>query len=230
MTEAKLFVMSDPHFSHGNILRYTKRTEYLTSEEIRKLEEGVDFRVSRESVDRMNRGLIENINAVVGEDDILWTLGDWSFPSNYKTAMYFRSQINCRNVHKVFGNHDSPQIAAVFDKPDLGSRKQNEKFVNEKNIHHIIEFWHEGVYFVLTHYSMSVWNGSHRKSVNIYGHSHANAEGWLDKMMPNRRSMDAGVDNAFRLVGAYRPFSFEEIKKFVASRPGSSIDHHQVKT
>lgn len=199
----------------------------MTDDEVRKLEKGVDFRVSRESVDRMNRALIDNINATVGEDDILWTLGDWSFPSNYKTAMYIRSQLRCQNIFKVFGNHDSPQIAQVFDRPtDLGSRKKEALFLNDKNIHHRIEMFHDGVMIVLDHYAGAIWNASHKRAIQLYGHSHSGAEQMLNEKFPNRRSMDVGVDNAFKLLGEYRPFSWEEIKNFLMKKEGEVIDHH----
>jgi calcineurin-like phosphoesterase family protein len=67
---------------------------------------------------------------------------------------------------------------------------------------------------------MALWDGSHRGNVQLYGHSHANAEAKLDQMMPDRRSMDVGVDNAFRLLGEYRPFSLEEISQIMDDRNG----------
>ena len=36
--------------------------------------------------------------------------------------------------------------------------------------------------------------------------------------------MDVGVDNAFRILGEYRPFSFREIASIMESRPGFRID------
>lgn len=60
----------------------------------------------------------------------------------------------------------------------------------------------------------------------LYGHSHSTAEEWLNQMMPNRRSIDVGVDNAYKLLGEYKPFSYEEIVNIMASKKGHSIDHH----
>ena len=41
------------------------------------------------------------------------------------------------------------------------------------------------------------------------------AEARLDKIMPCRRSMDVGVDNAYWLLGEWRPFSIDEIITFL---------------
>jgi len=37
------------------------------------------------------------------------------------------------------------------------------------------------------------------------------AEAHLDAVIPNRRSLDVGVDNAYRLLGEWRPFAIDEI-------------------
>lgn len=83
---------------------------------------------------------------------------------------------------------------------------------------------------VLSHYVQAVWNQSHRGAWMLYGHSHASAESWLDAAMPGRRSIDVGVDNAYRVLGEYRPFSFDELNEILSGRPGCSIDHHKEKS
>ena len=73
---------------------------------------------------------------------------------------------------------------------------------------------------------MAVWPGSHHGAWHLYGHSHATAEPWLDAHMPGRRAFDVGVDNAARLLGAYRPWAFEEIEDRMRDRSGFAMDHH----
>jgi calcineurin-like phosphoesterase family protein len=80
---------------------------------------------------------------------------------------------------------------------------------------------------VLDHYAHAVWEKSHRGAWHLYGHSHSNAEEWLNRVMPERRSVDVGVDNAFKILGDYRPFSFIELQKLFANKKGSFIDHHK---
>ncbi len=74
---------------------------------------------------------------------------------------------------------------------------------------------------------MAVLNKSHHGAIHLYGHSHSSAEEGLDKKFPGRRSMDVGIDNAYRLLGEYRPFSWDEIKHRLLSKQGEVIDHHR---
>ncbi|HEU5115180.1 MAG TPA: phosphoesterase, partial [Isosphaeraceae bacterium] len=80
------YYCSDPHAFHGNILKFCRRIAFMTEadrEAFLTLEAtGGDLsslKMSEESVDRMNRSLVENINARVGPGDVLWCLGDWAF-------------------------------------------------------------------------------------------------------------------------------------------------------
>jgi calcineurin-like phosphoesterase family protein len=74
---------------------------------------------------------------------------------------------------------------------------------------------------------MALWDQSHRKSWNLYGHSHSGAENKLDQLFPDRKSMDIGVDNAFKILGEYRPFAFSEIQNLMNKKKGHLIgDHH----
>src|SRR5690606_25882844 len=76
---------------------------------------------------------------------------------------------------------------------------------------------------VLCHYAMSTFDRGHRNAIQLYGHSHSEAEAWLDEHMPGRRSMDVGVDNIKKLFGEYRPISFDEIMAIMKDRPGFTI-------
>ena len=82
--------------------------------------------MSDESIDKMNRGLANNINARVGPNDILWCLGDWVFGRGhdyYHNARWFRDQIQCRTILFVWGNHDDRRIrdlfAATYDQAEI---------------------------------------------------------------------------------------------------------------
>jgi calcineurin-like phosphoesterase family protein len=169
-------------------------------------------RMSREAISWMNKHLIDQINATVGPDDTLWHLGDFAFaPKNvyYKECMEYRNRIKCKNVFFVFGNHDNREISNLFTK----CYDQICLSINNQMFH-------------LNHYCCAIWNKSHRGAIHLYGHSHSNAEDGLDRIMPGRKSMDVGVDNAKKLLGEYRPFSFCEIIEIMRNRPGSSLDHH----
>lgn len=222
---------SDLHVHHGNILKYCARTEFMTEEEIRLLEEKADFKVSKDSIYRMNDALAEAINKDYGPDDVLWCLGDWCMGSGkyyLEDSQRFRNRINCKTIHYIWGNHDHREIASLFDSVNNMVEiaidfHTGDYVIGEENIsrkHH--SKWQR---IVLNHYMMAVWNGNHRGTWHLYGHSHAGAEEWGERAMPGRRSMDVGVDNIKRLFGEYRPISLEELKTFMDGRKGVAVDY-----
>jgi calcineurin-like phosphoesterase family protein len=165
------YYCSDPHAFHGNILKYCRRLEFMTDadrEAFLALEaSGGDlrsFRVSDESVDRMNHDLAANINARVRPEDTLWCLGDWCFgrgDAYLRNARWFRDQIQCRTIFFVWGNHDQRKIrdlfAATYDQVEIKDGDAR---------------------LTLNHYPMVTWNGQHHASVaepniHLYGHVHA---------------------------------------------------------
>lgn len=206
-----VFFTSDTHFGHTNILKYCKRPG-LNEQELAWLSSGVDFQVRRESVEQMNEYLLEGINSLVGVNDTLYHVGDFCFAPKYdyfKAAERYRNQIKCKNVHLIWGNHDNYSIRPLF-----------------QSCHDLLTVNVEKQRIVLCHYAMAVWEKSHRGVWHLYGHSHSNAEPWLDEKMPGRRSFDCGVDQAALVLGNYRPWSFDEVKAIMDSRKGCSIDHH----
>lgn len=165
------YYCSDPHAFHRNILKHCRRLAFMTDadrEAFLAIEaQGGNlssFRVTEESVDRMNRALVENINARVGPDDTLWCLGDWAYgrgPRGLENARWFRQQIHCRDVRLVWGNHDDPRIADLFT-----------------STHQQVEIEDRGVRLTLNHYPMLTWNRQHhatpdRPIIHVYGHVHA---------------------------------------------------------
>ncbi|MEK6703367.1 MAG: metallophosphoesterase [Planctomycetota bacterium] len=67
------------------------------------------WRPSKESVERMDEGLIELINAAVGKSDTLWIVGDFAKPKGEKASDYrrYRDAIRAKDVRLIWGNHDN---------------------------------------------------------------------------------------------------------------------------
>jgi calcineurin-like phosphoesterase family protein len=173
------------------------------------------WRITHEAIAMMDDELIKQTNSTVGENDILYHLGDFAMPGKnnyYHRCRQYRDRIKCRNMVLIWGNHDERRIW------DLFSENYDLKMISVPGLPNKI---------VLCHYAMAVWDKSHRQAMQLYGHSHSEAESWLEKHMPNRRSMDVGVDNANKLLGAFRPFSLDDIKRLIDGRPGHNVgDHH----
>ena len=214
------------YFGHGNIIKYSKRPFLAEAdkEELTRIGSWHDgnwkgegasrWRMTREAVDMMDDELIYQINRMVGEDDWLFHLGDFAMPgkdSYYEKCCRYRDRINCNNIVLIWGNHDHRSIR------DLFSETYDLKMISVDGMRERL---------VLCHYAMAVWDGSHRGNLHLYGHSHSEAEPWLDRTMLGRRSMDVGVDNAAKLLGAYRPFSLEEVKARLINNVGFAFDHH----
>ena len=88
-----LYFTSDLHLGHWRIANYCHRP----------------FR----SLKHMDTVLIDNINSRVKENDTLFHLGDFCFSKSSeaveaprKAFDYYRSQLNCKNIIFVLGNHD----------------------------------------------------------------------------------------------------------------------------
>lgn len=228
---------SDLHFGHGNIMKYCRRTKWMTPEEIRSLDENQNFKVSYDSVLKMNRDLIDTINSLVKEDDVLWHMGDFCFGPReedqfIRQAENYRRQIKCRTINQVWGNHDGEGRAfreryekAVFSfsdkQPFVAIADNGQYWLEDIDPRGCDKALRSGATaFVLNHYAMLVWDQSHRGAINLYGHSHSGIEKNADTDLPGRRNFDVGIDNSVKLLGEYRPFSLADIKSITAKRPG----------
>jgi calcineurin-like phosphoesterase family protein len=199
----KVYFMSDPQFSHNNILKYCKRP-FLSTEEQDFLDQEIDFKVSDESTHKMGITIINNINAVVEPNDSLWILGDFTL-KGYDTAKYWRDMIACKNINLVWGNHDRREIAPLFNET------WDQVAINVK-----------GQRLFLNHYPMRSWFKSHRSSWNLYGHVHGNLPD--ARYLPEDQMLlclDVGVDPPVcnpNYEHQFRPWSFEEIAEILGPK------------
>lgn len=83
-----VFVTSDTHFFHNNIIKYCNRPF--------------------ETVDDMNAALIENWNTTVAPTDTVYHLGDVSFGSVDNTITVL-NRLNGK-IHLIVGNHDPQKV------------------------------------------------------------------------------------------------------------------------
>jgi len=118
----------------------------------------------------MNKVLTERWNSVVGQDDIIYCLGDFAYGRGTNPAKYFY-RLNGEK-HLVIGNHDGKE---TLDLPWTTINDTAEIKTHYGTI-------------VLCHYAMKVWNKSHRGSWMLYGHSH------LTLPEDSSMSFDVGVD------------------------------------
>jgi calcineurin-like phosphoesterase family protein len=186
-----LYLTSDLHFNHANIIKYCDRFFCLTDFEKDTLQ-GIksrcdddrqalkEFKISQESVDRMDQIIINRINASVQPNDTLYMLGDLGFAREIRTVRQYIDRINCKHIHFIRGNHDY-----------LTDREYRTVF---EFVGHYKEVKYNKIKFILSHWPMVVWNNSFRGSIMCHGHSHSNLNGWKDEHMPGLPLIDVGFD------------------------------------
>jgi calcineurin-like phosphoesterase family protein len=196
-----IWFTSDTHFGHKNI----------TGASVSNWKDG--YRTFN-SIHQMNTDLIEGINKYVKEDDILYHLGDWSF-GGVHNILHFRNSIICKNVHLILGNHDQH----IIDKEIKYLDESFNPLELFSSVQDVLTLSIGKTKLFLSHYSHRVWLGSHKGVIHLYGHSHGSIPDY-------GKSMDVGVDVAYKVFGEYRPFNIGDITNTMSKRDVEKIDHH----
>jgi len=113
LTCPRVFLISDTHFGHANIIRYCGRPF--------------------SSVEEMDRALIQNWNDAVGPEDVVIHLGDFALGSPGRIQEYLEA-LNGKIIF-IQGNHDShlemvvgpllPKVVIPLIDPPLDLRLQH---------------------------------------------------------------------------------------------------------
>lgn len=173
-----IFFTADHHFGHTSIIKFSERPF--------------------ESIEQMNEELIKRWNEKIGVNDTVYHLGDLSLGKPDATKE-FLEQLNGK-IHLIKGNHEGAALTHTnrFEWiKDYYELKVDEP-ENENGKQKIILF----------HYAMRTWNGSHRGTWQLYGHSHGT--------LPDDElslSFDVGVD-----CHDFYPLSYEEVKKIMKNK------------
>lgn len=138
------------------------------------------------TTEEMNETLISNWNKMVSGTDVIVVAGD--FCLHYKFNLVYNRFIRrlTGNIIWIRGNHD------YWDR--------EKRYIFHRKV--------DGQFLAISHYPMRTWKNSIHGSWNLHGHSHA-------KLPPYPNQLDIGVDNAYKLLGEYRPFSLEDIKQHI---------------
>jgi calcineurin-like phosphoesterase family protein len=206
----RLFFTSDTHYGHSNICSAT--TNWTGAENMTR---------KFSSLDKMNDELVFWINQRVGENDILFHLGDWSF-GGFENIEEFRNRIVCKNIHLVLGNHDEhinrnkDNIQRLFTsvnhyinldirRPSIKGKGQMDKYR-----------------FILCHFPIASWDGMNNGVMHLHGHVHLPKH----QRIGNGRSLDVGVDG-----NGLEPISLNEVYSLLNKQPIKKLslpkDHHE---
>jgi len=203
----KLWFTSDTHYNHANICSATTQwTDPVTCREFKTLE-------------HMNAHLVGNINEMVGQDYILFHLGDWSF-GGFEQIQKFRDQIVCKNVHIITGNHDH----------HIENNRENcqSLFSSVNKYLDLVVKWNVGTpmmgeqRFALMHFPIASWDNMARGAIHLHGHVHFEPKIRIGK----GKMMDVGVDG-----NALYPNEMSTILSLMKNQPIKSMftfDHHEI--
>lgn len=172
-----IFYTSDLHLGHKNILNYEKRP----------------FK----TVEEMDNFLIGAWNCVVGRDDTVYVVGDFSLKGAKKVIDYI-DNLN-GNIFFINGNHDRFLGQEEFYRW-LTTHPESERILGCAKM---LEIKDEDREVVLCHYPLLYWDGQDdRGSYHIYGHMHSR----VDKQHTHPDAFNVGVD-----VNNFRPVTLDQL-------------------
>ena len=208
--DQRIFFTSDTHYNHANICSAT--TTWVGAENLTR---------KFKSLSQMNDALVNNINEVVGENDVLVHLGDWSF-GGFEKISEFRNRIVCKNIHLTYGNHDHHIRNNKEDIKDIFSSTHDYLFLDIRRPSIVGKGQMDKYSFVCMHYPIASWDSMNDGTIHLHGHVH---------LPPNLRlgegkSLDVGVDG-----NNLHPMSLDEVLSVVKNQPIRKLslpkDHHE---
>lgn len=146
--ESNIWFISDTHFSHKNIIRYCNRP-WNHGKDING-----EIIATDEDVLNMDNDMIKRWNSVVGQNDIVWHLGDFAFGGKENAERVF-PQLNGK-INLVMGNHDHWKLKWYYD---LGFHRVYDRKVIIND------------FVILSHTPLQFLN-SNSPFFNVYGHVH----------------------------------------------------------
>lgn len=156
--ERNYFITSDLHFFHNNIMRFCPTTRPWGT------------------VEEMHEALVEHWNFVVGENDVVFHLGDFAFAGIEKVESIL-GRLNGTLVF-VMGNHD----------------KTVRNQLKSKNKFEYLEVTYNKKKICMFHFPIYEWNQKFRGSIHFYGHQHGGGPNYGGRMM------DVGYDAHGRIL------------------------------
>lgn len=168
------YYTGDLHFGHANVLKFDHRPF--------------------QSVEEMDRVLMEQWNAVVKPEDDVYILGDFCYRSQ-KDPLWYLERLKGKK-HLIRGNHDG----YVDKREDI-----RKHFVSIDDLLHL---WDGSREVILCHYPLAEWPRFHRGAYHIYGHIHSKKSGCYSYMEEQEKALNAGC-----MVNHYTPVTLRQMIK-----------------
>lgn len=164
-----------------------------------------------ETIDEMNKKLVENFNEMIEDEDTLYILGDIMLGNEDEKGIELVHSIK-GHKHLIAGNHDTPRRLTAYKEAGIFESIQYALPL-------VVGKWH----YFLSHYPMLTMNNDTRPDVvSLYGHSHQFGN-WTEETPWQTSSMyNVGVDAHF-----LKPIDIRDIKLEI--RAQIEIDKQEVR-
>lgn len=139
------YYISDMHFFHKNV---TKEGNNFDNRPFNFLAE-------------MHEYMKEKWNSKITNGDTVYILGDIAMRGTNEELIALVAQLKGRKV-LIKGNHD--------DVSDMRYKNIFEEIYDYKEITDYVD--QDAYKLVLSHYPILMWNGQHRGTIHLYGHTH----------------------------------------------------------
>lgn len=164
--------VSDLHFGHENVIAFDNRPF--------------------ETIEEMDRSLIEFWNQKVQKEDNVYIVGDFAY-RNKKPEEWYLKQLK-GHKHLIIGNHDTRLL-----KNDTAMAY----FESVDKMMHVTDERHQ---ICLCHFPIAEWNGFHKGHWHIFGHYHNKTEGAYQYMKTLDKALNAGC-----MINHYVPVTLNEL-------------------
>lgn len=184
-----IWFTSDLHFDHRNVLRFCDRPWDDEKE--------------------MGNGLVENWNNTVGDNDIVFILGDVFWFNDSHSIKKVLSKLKGKNIYIIPGNHDDFKSYHRVDDDRINLCEDVVVTWITREGKKLQEIW-------LSHYPMMTWPHRENGAYQFFGHIHSKPdknEG-VDQDLPlHWNQLDVGCD-----YWDYKPVSLETLENTIKSR------------
>ena len=193
------FVTGDHHFGHKNIIQFCNRPFA--------------------DVESMNQALIYSWNKTVGEQDVVYHLGDFTLSGTHSAMWYFGQLNGMIYILNNSWHHDKRWLKDV-ERGRAKPRSASGQLITLAPP--IITIPTDLGHIVLCHYPFAAWDRKHHGAFHLHAHSHGthSAEG---------RIFDAGVDSVARMTGEYRPIRVDDAVKLAMDNESFWIRNKELK-
>lgn len=168
--------------------------------------------------------ILEKVNERVGEDDIIYYLGDLALNASDDLLLDHLSKLNCKNIFKLWGNHTSNSYRLY--------KKEVEKQYNLKDVeiyplkmgnltfvgnHLNIRVGKQLI--VMNHFPLHTHEMAPHGAWNLSGHEHRN-DPMREPAYPINKALDVSWDKKLDV------WSYDEIMDVMSTKEIYVPDHH----